>query len=247
MKMKKLCSLLLALTLILGLCAFASAEEDGTFALYADNHIQLGSMTVSDGMLAFLFTQSDTTGYVWKAGGNTKGLTCMMDDYTAPSEAETWLGIPGQHRMVFVPAGQGSGTLTFWFAKNWIHGYPSVYSVSIPYTVDRQNRIGIGAAVISEGAPISDDVEEQMASDPAFGSITFKSESVELYVGKTSTALSSPKASASAISKKGYTFESSDTAVATVTSEGKIGISNTALIEPAFEAAAIITFFEAAE
>lgn len=222
MMYRKIISLLIAAVLILALpCAVA---EDGVTDIYGEGHVLLGSMSASEGMLAFTLSQSADNGWEWRIPRENGCLTAVMDQFMAPGENEALLGIPGQHRIVCVPSAPGNGIFTIWFSKMWIHGYPAQYTISVPYVVDGSMHLTAGVPEVTTGTPIADSVEEQMSSDPQFGSITFKNDAVELYTGKTLTL--SPKASEYNISKKGYTFTSNDESVATVNSEGRIkGVS----------------------
>lgn len=214
------------MTLVMLLCCFtfARAEENGLSVIYAEGHIELGSIASTEGTIAVTLKQSAVSGYEWRFGNDASQLLLVMDETTSPTEKEEMLGVPGMHRFVLVSTMAGSGIVSFWFSKTWIHGYTAVYTLCIPYTVDQNLRLSCGSAYVLESQAIPDSVEEQMASDPAYGSITFKSDALELYVGKTATQ--TVKASSSAISKKGYTYESSDPAVATVGTDGRVkGIS----------------------
>ena len=227
MKMKKntrVLALFAAVLMVLCTVCAASAEEENTLPVVADGFIDLGSLSFTEGTLVLTLKQSESTGYTWKFGNDTQALALVMDDYNTPSEKEALIGLPGVHRFVLIPQQPGDGIVSFWFAKNWIHQNAAMYTVCVPYHVDNSLKITAGEAYVLNDQLIPDTIEEQMASDPQFGSITFKSDVLELYVGKTGTQ--TPKASSSAISKKGYTYESSDVNVATVNSEGRVkGVS----------------------
>ncbi len=223
-KNTRVLALFAAVLMVLCTVCAASAEEENTLPVVADGFIDLGSLSFTEGTLVLTLKQSESTGYAWKFGNDTQALALVMDDCNAPSEKEALIGLPGVHRFVLIPQQPGDGIVSFWFAKNWIHQNAAMYTVCVPYHVDNSLKITAGEAYVLNDQLIPDTIEEQMASDPQFGSITFKSDVLELYVGKTGTQ--TPKASSSAISKKGYTYESSDVNVATVNSEGRVkGVS----------------------
>ena len=221
--MKRTVCFLLMLTVLFTLVSFAHAEAQPQM-LTDENGVQLGFIECKGRQLSVSFNECAENSYGWKTPDDQELLSLTEENVIEANEYEKMLGLPGKHVFNFNTIKTGRGMLTFWFASNWIHGENAVYAVNILYSVENDMSVTVAGAFAAHDEPIPDTIEEQMFSDPQYGSITFKKSLYQIYVGRSTTV--AVNASSRDVSKKGYTFESSDTSIATVNSEGSVkGIS----------------------